>query len=236
MPSFNASLYISDAIESVIHQNYSNWELLIVDDNSTDSTRSLVSGFLDERIKLIRLKKNSGSPSKPRNIGLSYAKGDYIAFLDSDDLWLSNKLSVQLRFMQREKCLFSCSPYQLFGMKSALYVPPEEVTYDELLINNSIGCLTAIVHKSLLRELEFPECGHEDFSLWLQVLRSYGSCKSVGVVLAKYRVVSNSVSSNKFKVIPFFWHIYRKEEKLGISKSLYYCFRYFINVLWFKYK
>lgn len=236
MPSFNAGLYIKSAIESILHQDYSNWELLVVDDNSTDCTKDLVLNFMDKRIKLISLQENSGSPSKPRNIGLSHAKGDYIAFLDSDDLWFSNKLSTQIEFMLREDCLFSCSSYQLFGLKNGLYEPPREVTYNDLLKNNSIGCLTAIIHKSLLFGLKFPKCGHEDFSLWLKVLKVYGSCKSVGVVLAKYRVVGNSVSSNKYRVIHFFWHIYRNEEKFSVLKSLYYCFRYLVNVLWFKYK
>ena len=105
MPSFNSSHYIGSAIESVLHQDYSNWELLVVDDCSTDSTIKVVLEFKDERIKLTSLKKNSGSPSKPRNVGLFSAKGEYIAFLDSDDLWLPNKLSTQIDFMLKKVLL-----------------------------------------------------------------------------------------------------------------------------------
>ncbi|WP_415668872.1 glycosyltransferase family 2 protein, partial [Vibrio rarus] len=236
--SYNSATTIDKSIESVLSQSYANWELIIIDDYSTDNTVELVNTFSDKRIKCIELDVNSGSPAKPRNIGIDHAKGDYIAFLDSDDIWCNNKLETQINLMVQNDISFTCSGYRLVksGIVISSYVPPKEVTYKDLLTNNSVGCLTAMVRKDLLGDLRFPICGHEDFALWLKLVKKSKIIYGMQQNLADYNLIEGSVSSSKFKLIPFFWNIYRNEEKLSISLSLYYCIGYLINVILFKYK
>ncbi|WP_063656162.1 glycosyltransferase family 2 protein [Aliivibrio fischeri] len=239
MPAYNSENFIIRAISSVISQTYPHWELIIIDDASSDNTVSLVSNINDIRIKLIKLDKNTGSPSGPRNVGLDIAKGDYIAFLDSDDVWYKDKLYYQVNYMKDNKVDFTCTGYDLIKNNEIIstYSPPSFVGYNNLLLNNSVGCLTAMINKSILNDIRFPVCGHEDYALWLKLLRE-NNCSVYGIKkkLAGYSLLENSVSSNKFKMISFFWNIYRVEEKLSIFQSLYCCLRYFINVMWFKYK
>ena len=240
MPSYNSAATISRSIESVLCQSYKNIQLIIIDDFSTDETKAVVEAFEDDRIFYIRLSSNSGSPAVPRNTGLRLCRGKYIAFLDSDDRWEENKLEVQISAMERFGYLFSCTPYVIeddVGRIISTYSPPKVVCYKELLINNSIGCLTAVVNKSLLSNFEFPQCGHEDYALWLKLLKNNVDVYSVDEYgpLAAYRKAAGSISSNKKKLMTFFWHIYRREENFGVMRSIYFCFRYLINVAWFKY-
>lgn len=240
MPAYNASHYIRESIESVLIQSYTNWELIVADDCSVDGTPEIVKFYSarDPRIKYVELSSNSGSPSGPRNKALALAKGEYVAFLDSDDLWNENKLLNQLTFMINNNYEFTCSSYDIIsenGAKLGNYYPPEKADYSSMLQNNSVGCLTAIVKKELIDNHFFPNCGHEDYALWLTLIKKAGAVYACKEVLASYRKVANSVSSNKIKVFKFFWHIYRHEERLDSFTSLYYCLRYFVNALWFKY-
>lgn len=239
MPTYNSALTVLDAVGSVLRQTYQNLELIVVDDCSSDNTVEILERISDPRVQVIKLPENSGSPSAPRNKALELAKGEYIAFLDSDDLWTPNKLEVQLEQMLLTGALFSCSAYQIVDPQLnalASYCPPESADYHQLLSNNSVGCLTAMVSRELLGEHRFPRCGHEDFALWLKLVKQAGTIQGVQQSLACYRKMESSVSSNKLKLIGFFWKIYRNEERLSIFSSLYYCLRYLVNVLWFKYK
>jgi len=239
MPCYNSETTISQSIKSVIEQSYQNWELLVIDDLSTDLTEDMVLNFCDTRIKYFCLEKNSGSPAEPRNLGLRVSKGKYIAFLDSDDLWHKTKLEKQVSFMHDNNYTFTCTAYNIIddiGNFVTSYTPPKKVDYNMLLTNNSIGCLTAMVSKELLEGDKFSICGHEDFALWLRIIKKSKYVFSLNDKLASYRRLEGSVSSNKVKLISFFWHVYRNEQKLSIIKSLYYCFRYFFNVVWIKYK
>lgn len=239
MPSFNASSTILTTIGSVISQSYSNWELLIIDDCSTDNTLDVIRSIGDPRIQVHSLTVNSGSPATPRNVALDLSRGEYIAFLDADDLWKKDKLNKQIKFMSDNDIMFSCTAYNIIdvnGKRISTYTPPEKVGYNQLLTNNSIGCLTAVVRKELIENSYFPSCGHEDFSLWLKLIKKSKYIYGLNEKLACYRRLDHSASSNKIKLVYFFWHIYRNEEKYGIIKSLYLCFKYFINVMWFKYK
>lgn len=240
-PCFNASQTISATIESVIKQSYSFWELIIVDDCSTDSTEVEVAPYLeDKRIKYYRLDTNSGSPAEPRNKGLEIATGQYIAFLDADDTWNKNKLSTQVNYIQNYPDFkIFCSAYDLLDLsrvKLATYTPPQVATYSSLLKNNSIGCLSAIVNSDVIGDTRFPKCGHEDFAFWLKLTKQGYNVFGIQESLANYTVMENSVSSDKKKLVGFFWNIYRNEEGFSVIKSLYLCAVYLINVLWFKYK
>lgn len=240
-PSFNASKTIGKTIESVLKQEYELWELIIIDDCSTDSTSEIVAPYLeDKRIKYYKLDANSGSPAEPRNKGLDIATGRYIAFLDADDTWSKNKLSTQLSYIKNHPDFkMFCSAYTLVdssGVTLATYTPPRVATYSSLLKNNSIGCLSAIVSGDIIGETRFPKCGHEDFAFWLKLTKKGYNVFGIQDALANYTVMENSVSSNKRKLVGFFWNIYRNEEGFGVVKSLYLCAIYLINVLWFKYK
>lgn len=240
MPCYNAEKYIEKAINSVICQSYSKWELLVVDDCSIDNSAQIVKKLAetDSRVKYFRLNENSGSPAAPRNVALKNALGSYIAFLDADDEWLPNKLKIQLEFMIDRDIKFSCTSYEIkfLNGNSIKYVPPSEVSYDDLLKNNSIGCLTAMIDKEIIKEDLFPVMGHEDYALWLRVLsRGYKVC-AVPEVLAIYNKIESSVSSNKLRLISFYWNIYRKSERFSRFKAIYLCVVYFVNVVWFKYK
>lgn len=239
MPSYNSSSTILRSIESILTQSYQKWELLVVDDCSDDNTVQIIEAISDPRIKCYSLHSNSGSPAKPRNFALDVASGDYIAFLDSDDCWRSDKLAKQIFFMEENNLEFTCTAYDIInvnGMNISSYCPPRKVTYEQLLTNNSIGCLTAVVRKDLIGDYKFPVCGHEDFALWLKLVKKSKLVYGLTEKLASYRKLENSVSSNKSKLIAFYWNIYRNEEGFGVIKSLYLCSKYFVNVVWFKYK
>ena len=238
MPTYNACKTIMDAVNSVIKQDYINWELIIVDDNSSDNTSALIKEVNDPRVKYFRLQSNSGSPASPRNKALELSSGFYIAFLDSDDIWYPTKLSKQIYLMDENEIDFSCTTYDISKERNChtTYHPPTFASYKDLLLNNSVGCLTAVCTRSVLRGLHFPHCGHEDYALWLKVIKRTNGVYSIDEALACYQVVDGSVSSNKYKLFPFFWNIYRHEENMSFLASLFYCIRYFVNVIWFKYK
>ena len=240
MPAFNADSTILKSIESVIQQTYSNWELIIIDDCSTDKTVEALQSILDHRVSYFSLDFNSGSPALPRNKGVDLAQGEFIAFLDADDTWYKDKLSIQIDYIKNHpEFKIFCSGYNLINFKGAnlsSYTPPKVATYSSLLKNNSIGCLSAIVSTDIIGEIRFPKCGHEDFAFWLKLTKSGHQVFGIQEKLANYTVMEDSVSSDKRKLVGFFWNIYRNEEGFSIIKSLYFCMVYLINVVWFKYK
>ncbi|EGT3628899.1 glycosyltransferase, partial [Morganella morganii] len=216
MPSFNSGRYIYKSINSVLNQTYTNFELIIVDDCSSDNTRDIVNSFIDDRIIFVRSESNSGSPATPRNIGLSKARGEVIAFLDSDDIWHVEKLEKQLRFMCDHNASFTCTSYTIIDESDNLvgkFNVPNEQVYEGLIFNNTVGCLTAMIDASIVKGFSFPKIGHEDFAFWLEISR-INDLKIYGLdeQLASYRRRSGSVSSNKFKLFKFFWNIYRNQE------------------------
>jgi len=234
MPAYNASCTIASSIKSVQQQSYKNWELWVVDDCSTDDTVSIVKGLLaiDDRIKLISLAKNSGRPAYPRNVAIKEATGELIAFLDADDEWLPIKLKKQVSFMTRSNVAFSCSGYEIIsfvGKEIGSFNPPMICSYDDLLAANSIGCLTAMYDARILGKQYFPICGHEDYALWLKILREGHLVHGLQESLSLYRLTPGSVSSNKLKVMKFFWNIYNKQEGFSRLVSVLFCLRYAWN-------
>lgn len=230
MPVYNGEKFISQSIESVISQTFSNWELIIIDDCSIDNTPSLLENLSrrENKIRVISLKERVG-PSKARNIGIKEARGKYIAFLDSDDLWLPEKLQKQIDFMEKNDLAFTYSSYYLIdedGNSLGEFIVKEIITYKDLLKTNSIGCLTAIYDTEKLGKMYMPDIKHEDYALWLSILRKIGFTKGIQEPLAIYRIRSNSVSSNKLKSVSYQWKIYRKVEKLSFFVSLYYFVHY----------
>lgn len=236
-PCFNASKFISIAIESVLSQTYSQWELIIVDDCSTDKSAEIINAYSqnDSRIRYFKTTNNTGSATLPRNIGIENAAGEYIAFLDSDDVWLPTKLEKQLRLAKETGAALVYSYYEKIDQKGVrdnrLIKSPSSVTYAQLLSGNVIGCLTAMYSVSKVGKFYFKQVGHEDFALWLDILRNDKIAYSVPEVLALYRVGRKSLSSNKFEAFKWTWSIYRTVEQLSLLKSIYLFVQYALKAI-----
>ncbi|SHI53241.1 glycosyltransferase family 2 protein [Lutispora thermophila] len=231
-PCYNAEKYIKDTIESVLNQDYYNWELIIIDDCSSDNSKLIVEEYMkiDKRIKLISLDRNSGV-AVARNTGINAANGRFIAFLDSDDLWYSNKLSKQVYFMKKNNYYFTHTGYELINNEGVrlnkVIRIPEELNYEEMLKGNSIGCLTVMLDRSVLKKIEMPNIKHEDYATWLDITKSGIIAHGLDENLALYRKSKNSLSSNKLKAALWTWNIFRNRQKLSFIKSIK-CFSLYI--------
>ncbi len=226
-PVYNASKYLAGMIESVLAQTYPEWELLLSDDCSTDESMSIASSYSqkDERVKLLASDKNTG-PAGCRNRAIRAARGKYIAFLDSDDLWVPDKLDFQIEFMTTGKHYLSFAAYQKIDEQgnrigNELY-GPRSVSYDQLLNSNVIPCLTAMYDTERLGKYFMEDIGHEDYVYWLKILKRGYIAYGIDKVLAYYRVRKGSVSNNKLKAASFQWAIYRNVVDLSLWKSLYH--------------
>ena len=225
MPVYNAEEYLAAAIDSVVNQSYQSWELICVDDCSSDSSFRLLKFYSgkDERIRVIRLSTNMGV-AFARNKGLSVASGRYVAFLDSDDIWSCEKLERQIDFMRKERIAFSFTSYCLID-EAGSYLhrtirAPREVTYESMLTGNRIGCSTVMLHIEKLGKIVMPEVRHEDYATWLQILKRGYVGRGLAQVLTAYRVSSGSLSRNKLKSALWTWNIYRNVEKLPFQKAI----------------
>ena len=236
-PSYNSKRFIKETINSVLMQTYQNWEMIIVDDKSQDDSVEYIKNLIkdDNRIKLIALENNVGA-AMARNKALEVAKGKYIAFLDSDDVWLPNKLDTQLKFMQKNNYAFSFSSYIPFSEDSLIEYKiisaPKELDYIQYCKNTIIGCLTVIIDKEKVGDFRMPNIrSSHDMALWLLILKRGFKAYGLNEVLAKYRLVSTSNTSKKSKAAKEVWDVYRKVEKLSIVKSLWYFVNYAFNAL-----
>ena len=175
-PCHNSGKFIAQTIDSVLAQSYVNWEMIIVDDNSQDQSIKIIKGFIlkEDRIKLIQFGKNQGA-AVARNKGIELAKGRFIAFLDSDDLWLPNKLEKQVQFMKDNSVSFSFSAYQLTDISNNLkgtFEVPFKQSYQDILKTCSIGCLTAMYDTVTFGKVYMPLIKRrQDFGLWLRLLK-----------------------------------------------------------------
>lgn len=233
-PSHNSDQFIFQTIQSVLSQSFSDWEMIIVDDCSADNSVEVIQSFVeqDSRIKLIRLSKNSGA-AVARNTAIEAAQGRYIAFLDSDDLWLPHKLETQLQFMQDKDIAFSYSAYEKIdeqGQPLGLMGVPEKVNYDQLLKCCVIGCLTAIYDTHKLGKVYMPLIRkRQDFGLWLRLLKKVEYAYGIQQPLAQYRVRSGSISSKKSNAAAYTWRLYREVEQLNLIKASYYFSHYAVR-------
>ncbi|MCZ0703684.1 teichuronic acid biosynthesis glycosyltransferase TuaG [Natronobacillus azotifigens] len=235
-PTYNAQRFISNTVTSVINQSYSNWEMILIDDHSSDDTVKTIEEYLqkDQRIRLIKNNKNMGA-GYARNIGLENARGRYIAFLDSDDQWLPEKLSKQIKFMQDHDLAFSYTAYERVHYRKNGDIEiknvrvPKYVTYEELLKKNVIGCLTVILDKEQIGDFRMINIrSRQDYALWLNITRNGYKTMGMDEILARYRVRRDSLSSNKFIMAKRNWSVYRKVEKLSLIKSLWYFGHYVV--------
>lgn len=232
MPVYNSANVLKDAIDSVLQQTYTYWELIIIDDKSSDQSVSIIQEYCAKypNITLIQQITNSGA-AITRNAGVKQAKGKYLAFLDADDCWLPEKLAVQITFMENNHSALSCTYYTTINAAgkalNTIIKAPDRITYHQLLKNNTIGCLTAVYNVELCGKQYFPDIRkRQDYGLWLNILRAGHVAETVPLVLAKYRIGAASLSQNKWKVLSYNWEILRKHQQLSVFKSIYYfsCF------------
>lgn len=228
MPMYNSAKFVAESIESVISQTYKNWELIIVDDGSTDGSLEIVNNYAyrDKRIKLINNPTHIGMPSAPRNFGIHHAKGDYIAFLDSDDIWLKTKLEQQIKLFNNNNTVAVFSDYEKIdengNRNSRIVKAPECVNYKKLLYSNVIGNLTGIYDVRKVGIKKMLHIHHEDFAFWLSVLKEGGVARNTGTVTALYRGHNQSISANKLKTMRWHWNILRNVEKLNVADAAWH--------------
>ena len=237
MPAFNAEKYIEQAIKSVLDQTYSNLELIVINDCSSDKTEEIIDKFVlqDKRVKKYNNSSNLGV-SKTRNFGISIAEHDLIAFLDSDDIWKSNKLQKQIEIINNNSdfnLVFTGSQFINQDGEKLDYIlnVPEKISYKELLKQNVISCSSVLAQKSLFDEIKMPSDDmHEDFATWLSILKKYDYAYGINEPLLIYRISSNSKSSNKIKAAKMTYKVY-KYIGLNIFERLYYFTQYSIRSL-----
>lgn len=252
-PAYNVEKYIAATINAVIGQTYKNWEMIIVDDYSRDNTFAIANDFArrDNRIRVTKTAQNGGA-AVARNHGIDLAGGAYIAFLDSDDLWMPEKLEVQLQRMQQADAPFSFMAYSVITEDDkpvkTIHVPLE-TSYRELLRGCDIGCLTVMYSTEKLGKQFFLDYrtntaidiprdvlkrwGKEDYVLWLQIARKAGPHNMIGInqPLAAYRKHGSGISSNKVNAAKLQWLVYRKVERLNLVDAAFSFFCYTVNGL-----
>ena len=229
MPAYNAQDYIQEAIQSVLQQTYTEWELLVIDDASSDRTAEIVNQLVrkDSRVHYIKNKANIGA-AESRNRGVELAEGQWIAFLDSDDCWHPDKLKRQLDLAEKHRAEFVFSGSAFMnkdGRRLEYYLAvPEQISYSQLLKQNIISCSSVLIKKSLIADfpMKHAEDMHEDFAVWLQILKNRNlQAFGINEPLLIYRITAASKSGNKIRAARMTYRVYRY---LGLSvfEAIYY--------------
>ncbi|MDD2970567.1 MAG: glycosyltransferase family 2 protein [Lachnospiraceae bacterium] len=227
VPVYNVEHFIETTIRKVQEQTWQNWELLLVNDCSTDETLEKIHTFLsDDRVQLIQQTMNQGA-ARARNRGIQEARGRYITFLDADDLWEPRKLEEQIAFMEEKKAAFSFLSYEFadaqgIGNGRIAHVPGS-LTYKEALKNTIIFTSTVMFDMERIskEEIMMPEVKSEDTATWWRILRSGYTAYGLDEVLVRYRRPAKSLSSNKLEAVKRVWNLYRRVEKLSLGYSAY---------------
>lgn len=229
MPTYNCGEYIAQSIDSVVAQTITDWEIQIVDDCSTDNTQEVLNPYLEKypQIHYYKLPENEG-PAVARTEAIKRANGKYIAFLDSDDLWASNKLEKQIAFMEASYAKFSCTAYAQMDADGnnlhTVMIPLKKTDYKKCIrLSNPIGNLTVMYDQEALGKFEVPMIKkRNDFALWLQILKKTDYCYGMEEVLGTYRLGRvGSVSHNKLVQAKYHWQLYHQIEGHNIMRSVY---------------
>lgn len=230
-PVYNCESLLEETIKCVLNQTYENWEMLLVDDCTPDNAAKIAKKYAkkDNRIKYFKLEENSGA-AIARNYALEQSNGRFIAYLDADDLWKPEKLEKQVRFMLENKYAFTCTDYEKIDEEgnslNKIINIPKEVNYNLFLRNTIIQTVGVMVDSKITGKnvLIMPNIRRrQDAATWCQILKAGYNCYEVPENLSYYRVVKNSLSSNKFKAVKGTWFLYRNIEHLSLVKSCF-CF------------
>lgn len=235
-PAYNAERFLPHTIASVLAQSHSDWEMLVAEDCSRDGTRRVIEDHAagDGRIKLVALPVNSG-PAMARQAAITAAKGRYIAFLDSDDLWLPQKLERQVDFMRSRGAALSFTAFRRIsadGSRTGRQIHvPKRLTYRQLLGNTAIATSTAIVDRELTGPFRMVKTYYDDFALWLEITRCGFPAFGLDEDLMRYRVLEGSVSRSKRRSAMMVWRTYRDVEGLGVVRASWTFARYAVNAM-----
>ena len=228
MPTYNCGRFITETIQSIQAQTYPHWEIEIVDDCSTDDTKAIVAALMeqDARIHYYCLEKNSGA-AVARTESMKRAQGEYMAFCDSDDLWMPDKLERQIAFMQKNNCAFSCTAYEQIDEDSnplgRVIKTVKKTDYNRLLLDCPVGNSAVMYNVGMMGKFEVPNIRkRNDDALWLTMLKKEKYIWGMPDVLMRYRIRKNSISSNKLSVIKYHWILYREIEHLSVLRSAFH--------------
>ncbi len=232
---YNSEKYISDVIDSVLNQTYTDWEWVIVDDNSTDLSPSIIKKYDNPKIKLIQLKENQGA-SKARNIGLKQAKGRYITFIDSDDIWLPNFLEKVITYLieNNEEVVYTSYKRYDENLNPLLpdFIAEDNINFDRLLYNCPMPMLTTIYDSQRIGKIPIPEVlKREDYAMWLTIMQKIPHARAIAESLAIYRIRNNSYSRNKWSMLKSQFLVYYNFLGLSLYRSLYYTIHWAFNGL-----
>lgn len=226
VPVYNAEKYIEATVESVKNQTYDNWELILVENGSTDNTPAILSKLADERIHCIFAEGNIGA-ARARNLGVSNARGRFVGYIDADDLWIEDKLEKQIKYMTENGLGFCFTGYE-FGDEDAkptgkIVRVPERISYKQALKNTTIFTSTVMFDTTIVPkdEIEMPIIKSEDTALWFKLLRRGYVAGGLDENLTIYRRPPGSLSSNKLEAVRRIWNLYRQSEHLNF---FYSCF------------
>lgn len=229
-PTYNCGRFIARTIDSVQAQTYQNWEMIIVDDRSQDNTAEIVAKYMekDPRIQYHLLDVNSGA-AVARTEAMKLAKGAYMAFLDSDDIWMPDKLERQIKWMNAHGYAFSCTAYAQIDEEdnplNRTIKTIEKTNYNRLLLDCPVGNSSVVYDVERMGKFEVPNIRkRNDDALWLQMLKKEKYIWGMPDVLMQYRIRKNSISSNKLKVIKYHWILYREIEHLSVFRSVFHIF------------
>ena len=227
-PAYNSAKFIAETIQSVQNQTHENWEMIIVDDGSSDETLAIVQAFIDEdkRIQCYKLEQNSGT-GVARNFAIEKAKGDYMTFIDADDIWFPNFIENSIKTIEKTGNSFVFSSYKRSNESLEFvysdFIVPQKVSYTDILKSNSISCLTAFVDIKTLGKKYMPLIRkRQDMGLWLNYLKVIPFAYGIQETQAIYRIRENSLSRKKSDLIYYQWQFYREVEQLNVFQSLYY--------------
>ncbi|WP_438964950.1 glycosyltransferase family 2 protein [Flavobacterium sp.] len=227
-PTFNSAKYISETILSVQKQTHQNWEMILIDDCSSDNTIDLIKDFIakDHRIKLYQLDLNSG-PAVARNKGIENGNGKYMTFLDADDIWFEDFIENSIKTIQKTGIHFVFSSYkrsdETLNFIYSDFIVPQKVTYSDILKSNSISCLTAFLDIEILDKKAMPLIRkRQDMGLWLKYLKEIPFAYGIQEPKAIYRIRKNSLSRKKSDLLKYQWQFFREVEKLNVFQSVYY--------------
>ncbi|MCM8569628.1 glycosyltransferase [Gramella jeungdoensis] len=227
MPAYNSEAFISEAIRSVLDQTYTNWELFVIDDASSDSTLKIVQKYAegDDRICVLKNSFNKGT-HQTRNKGIEAATGDFMAFLDADDQWKPKKLEKQLKTLSGDTIAACFSSYELISENGKPLNKKVEalpvLTYEKLLKANYVGNLTGIYNVKVLGKIYCPEIRkRQDWALWLKVIEEGGPMEGIRESLAVYRIRTNSISNNKLEMLKYNFRVYNQVLGYGLLSSFW---------------
>lgn len=238
MPVFNAEKYLKQTLESLLNQEYANWELIVVDDKSKDGSLSILREFSkkEPRIVLIEKEQNSGSADS-RNKGIDRAGGRFIAFLDADDLWDPDFLSSMTKYMTENDSAFSFASYRIIDesgneLTKPFLIENKKYNYFDMLLYNRVGLLTAMYDVSKIGKMHFDvslKSLRDDYALWLDILGKSNYGLGYQGIIASYRVHSNAMTSNKKRVFRAHYNMLRKHAGHSILPSFFFTSTHFLN-------